>query len=228
LNAFFCSQNALLDENRYTILEQTEKKFDAIYTAQVARFKRIHLASEVEKLSLITYRLDINPKLFSSLKKKLRGATWLNFDRGSYRWLDSDESAECLNRARVGLMLSAKEGANYASVEYFLCGLPLVTTPSIGGREVFYDDRYVQIVEPDPKKISAAVLEMGNRKLDPWMIRNNTIAVIEEHRKVFRAILDDIAIESGETITGREIWDRGFYHKFHDWISIAEFLTKIP
>jgi len=60
------------------------------------------------------------------------------------------------------------------------------------------------------------------------MIRNNTIAVIEEHRKVYRAILDNIAVESGEAITGREIWDRGFYHKFCGWISIAEFLKKIP
>ena len=40
-----------------------------------------------------------------------------------------------LNRARVGLCLSAREGAMFASMEYLLSGLPIVTTPSMGGRD---------------------------------------------------------------------------------------------
>jgi glycosyltransferase involved in cell wall biosynthesis len=44
-----------------------------------------------------------------------------------------------LARAVVGLCLSTVEGSNYASMEYMLAGLPIVSTPSIGGREVYFD-----------------------------------------------------------------------------------------
>lgn len=42
-----------------------------------------------------------------------------------------------LNRGEVGLALSELEGACWASTEYLLCGLPVVSTPCSGGREVW-------------------------------------------------------------------------------------------
>lgn len=56
----------------------------------------------------------------------------------------------------------------FASMEYLLCGLPIVSTPSIGGRDVFFDKDYVEIVEPDPHAVKEAVIEMVRRRVrDP-------------------------------------------------------------
>ena len=42
------------------------------------------------------------------------------------------------------------EGANYASVEYLLAGLSIVSTPSIsGGREVYFDPEFCIVCDPD-------------------------------------------------------------------------------
>jgi len=227
LRAVLCSHNALLDETQYRVLEGAEKKFDAIYNAQVAPFKRLQLASAVTNLAILTYRTWAYPKNFVSMKKKLHKASWLNFDRGDFRWLDTGETVSRLNSARVGLMLSAIEGANFASVEYFLCGLPLVTTPSIGGREAFYDDRYVRVVEPDPELIATAVLQMCERKVDPQMIRAKTLDIMEGQRRNFRQVLDEICLEAGEGGSGQEIWERNFFNKFTRWMSIDDLLETL-
>ncbi|WP_164127899.1 glycosyltransferase, partial [Stenotrophomonas maltophilia] len=53
------------------------------------------------------------------------------------------------NQAAVGLCLSAVEGAMCASMEYLMAGLPVVSTPSVGGRDVYFDPDYCIIAEPE-------------------------------------------------------------------------------
>ena len=36
-----------------------------------------------------------------------------------------------------------------ASIEYLLAGLPVVSTPSLGGRDHYFDDEYCLIAPPD-------------------------------------------------------------------------------
>ena len=58
--SIFCNQNALLDKKIFKIMPDEKKKFDAIYNAQMAWFKRHKLASKINNLALISYFDGIN------------------------------------------------------------------------------------------------------------------------------------------------------------------------
>jgi glycosyltransferase involved in cell wall biosynthesis len=70
----------------------------------------------------------------------------------------------------------------FASAEYMLWGLPVVSTRSIGGREEYFDDRFCLICEDDPASIAAAVKEAISRNIEPGVIRNTFLAKVMERR----------------------------------------------
>ena len=45
------------------------------------------------------------------------------------------------------------EGANYSSSEYLLCGLPVVSTESSGGRDYWFDDYNSIICKPNEDSV---------------------------------------------------------------------------
>ncbi|MEM9800375.1 MAG: hypothetical protein AAGA20_08615 [Planctomycetota bacterium] len=227
LLSIFCHHNALLDEKIFRVRDDAVKEFAAVYTARITRMKRIELAAQVSPLALLTYGLKTEPGLFEKVWGLFDEDAWLNLRSGEYRRLDADEMADVYARSRVGLMLSPKEGGNYASCEYFLSGLPLVSTPSLGGRDVFYDDRFVRVVEPDPASVARGVDELIALDPDPHMIREATIERMEWHRDVLRRLLDDICAEARSNATGAEIWDSNFYSKLCRWQSTDSLVAEI-
>ena len=80
----------------------------------------------------------------------MRDLTYCNYSKasGTLRDLNTEEVRRILVQSRCGLALSAQEGAMYASGEYLLAGLPVVTTRSRGGRDAFT----IPIMSP-PSKI---------------------------------------------------------------------------
>lgn len=225
--ALFSPHNALLDERFFRVDDAAEKTLDAVYTAQMTGWKRIELAERVERLAIATYNLDLEPGRLESLWDRFDEAAWVNFRDREWRRLSAEEMQALYASAYAGLMLSACEGGNYASCEYFLSGLPLVTTPSIGGRHVFYDDRFVKVVEPDPEAIAAAVRAFVADPPDPHLVRSATIERMEAFRDAFRDLLGQIADEAGVPVTGREIWDRGYHNKLCSWRSVDDLVALI-
>ncbi|MEM9380948.1 MAG: hypothetical protein AAGB93_13435 [Planctomycetota bacterium] len=225
--ALFSPHNALLDERIFRVDADAEKTLDAVYTAQMTGWKRIELAERVERLAIATYNLHLEPGLLESLWDRFDASAWVNFTDREWRRLSAEEMHALYASARCGLMLSDCEGGNYASCEYFLSGLPLVTTPSIGGRHVFYDDRFVRTVAPAADEVAAAVRAFVDAPPDPEVVRGATIERMERFRGTFRGLLDGIADEAGERTTGREIWDRGFHHKYCRWRSVDDVVREI-
>jgi hypothetical protein len=132
------NQNTFVNERVFKIID-SKKNFAAVYNAKMAPFKRHELAQLVENLALIYSPFgEINDYL-PRVKTMLPHAVFLNGDpmTASYQMLTPLQVAENLNRSRVGLCLSSAEGANYASMEYLLCGLSVVSTQNIGGRDHF-------------------------------------------------------------------------------------------
>jgi hypothetical protein len=202
MRTVFVNQNALTDERPFTVQESAVKRYDAIYNAVMAPFKRHELAADVKKLALITYFTPDSESYFERTRELLAGATWLNFagrppEKENYTMIPQSGLARYLNEARTGLCLSAKEGAMFASIEYLLCGLSIVTTPSIGGRDVFFDPDYVETVEADPAAVSEGVRRICGRAVPPSHIRTNTLRVMEEHRQRFLAFIEQLVIEAG-------------------------------
>ncbi len=210
----FCNQNALLDENRYRILPAIEKKYDAIYLGVAAPFKRHWLARDVESLALITHFAAFSKTDYvQNIRAVLKHAHWLAAPEPLKNYIPGACMAEYLNQARVGLCLSAAEGAMYASAEYLLCGLPVVSTRSRGGRDVFFDPDYVKIVDDDPAAVRRAVRELMDRRTPPEEIRRRTLTKMQPHRDRFVRLIQDIYDQEGAERKFQTEWNRVFVNK---------------
>ena len=196
LETVFCHQNVFLNEDLYYPME-TAKKYDAIYDAALAPFKRHELARGIENLALISYvKSDVALHDTMRIADENRHAIWLNdpIDNPS-SWLNETAVNHFLNQAKVGLCLSAVEGAMYASAQYLLAGLPVVTTQNTGGRDTLLDPAYTRWVEDDPHAVAAAAQELIELNIDPAFIRQETLKRFSTHRRVFLDLLNKIVRE---------------------------------
>lgn len=205
LDAIFCNHNCFVDENIYNPLPSAEKKFDAVYDARLIPLKRHYLAAQISKLALIYYVVPSEDDFayIEEVKQQFAGAHFFNHDdSGNYHSLSAVEVNEAINACRTGLCLSEKESAMYASIQYLLAGLPVVTTPSAGGRDVFFDSEYVLTVESNAGQVKNAVDELLARNLDARFIRTKTLETMQTHRLNFISLV--------QSIYGAEAVDRNF------------------
>jgi len=135
----------------------------------------------------------INPKIFVSydeagcLKhpayRDIRhfGATQIFWD---IQW---GEVAKINNEGLCGLALSEIEGACYASTEYLLCGMPVISTSSLGGRHQYYDLSNSIIVDPSPEDVALGVSKVRARRdeFDRAVIHRKAVA----RSRAFRYVL---------------------------------------
>jgi MoaA/NifB/PqqE/SkfB family radical SAM enzyme len=180
LKAQLCNANAFIDEHVFRP-QPIQKRFDAVSNARLVKLKRVHLARLVPNLALIQgHRLEATEYDDPQEIPHAYLSEGPLSPRGVLR---------VISASRVGLALSEAEGACLASSEYLLCGLPVVSTPSRGGRDVWYDEDNSRICEPTAESVRDAVrllIERLNRgEIDPQAIRARHIAIAEEHRRRF-------------------------------------------
>ncbi|MFA5008212.1 MAG: glycosyltransferase [Candidatus Omnitrophota bacterium] len=194
IRAEFLNENAFVNENIFFPRHKgNPAQFDAVIDSQLARYKRLELAESVSSLAVITFIMEerFNKSYGELVRNKLAHAYWANgsFWTSKYRRLNPTEVAGIYRKAKVGLILSAIEGANYVSIQYLLTGLPVVSTPSIGGRDIFFSKDYTAIVEPKPEAIADAVNYFIQNPPAADMIRNKTLEKIWVFRRRFENIL---------------------------------------
>jgi glycosyltransferase involved in cell wall biosynthesis len=101
----------------------------------------------------------------------------------------------------------------YASVQYLLSGLPVVSTRSKGGRDVFFDEEYALIVDDHPDSVKEGVEEMIRRNISPDTIRSKVLAEVKDQRinliNTIQGIYDQEGVERDFSIE----WNRVFFHK---------------
>jgi glycosyltransferase involved in cell wall biosynthesis len=201
LPAILVGNTALCDERIYRPLPGRRARFHAVYDARLSDFKRHELAAEVPDLALITYltKDEGKPGYRTSLAPLLARSHLFNGDPFGvgYRYLSPPEVNACLNQCAVGLALSREEGGMYASMQYLMAGLPVVSTPSRGGRDEFYHPDYVRIVDPTPRAVADGVAEMRQCKVSADEIRARTLARVQEHRRRLFRCVDEIYASQG-------------------------------
>ena len=226
VSAHFINQNAFLDERLFSIQPDASKIYDAVYTARMAPYKRHELAKEIPSLLIIggTVTPEDSDEHFQRIKAALPQATF-TYD-GPKQVLNEQDVNDLLNQSRVGLCLSAVECTMYAMVEYLLCGLPVVTTASLGGRDSWLDPRFTRVVADDPQQIAAAVKDLIDRDLCPHMIRSETLIRMAEHRQRL--------VDLGQQVyaahkTGRD-FARDFYgaltNKLGEWCLPQQLMSR--
>jgi len=173
------SINCYINEQVFCIIPE-KKQYDAVYAARMVPYKRLHLAAKVNSLFVQTYGDCRTPDGAYDLHRYEPRIKHCSFNRS---WVSNGELVSIYNRARVGLSLSKVEGAMLASVEYMLCGLPQVSTGCRGGREQFFDDRYVAVVNATSEAVATGVKDLIARKVDPHFVRSETLKKIQIHRE---------------------------------------------
>ncbi|MCE9520918.1 MAG: glycosyltransferase [Alphaproteobacteria bacterium] len=147
------------------------QRFDAAYTARLCIEKRHELAAAVPRVVLLYGRTEAAE--IERTKQLLPRAVFANHELngGVYRFFDETHIREMLGRCSVGLCLSAEEGAMRASLEYRLCGLPVVSTQSVGGRDRYLLGPHVRIVDDNPQAVADAVAELKSLQFHPLAVR---------------------------------------------------------
>lgn len=200
------NNNAWLDEKLVMQVQpDTPKIFDAIYVGRKVAIKRHMLAAKVPNLALVagpSYRATNQVETPDTV-------IYTNTDP-----LTPAEVCTKINQSLCGLILSPAEGACFASSEYLLCGVPVVSTLSEGGRDVWYDTDNSIIVEPHEDAVRDAVAQWGKRKVDPATIRQNHINLATVFRNRFVTLLSETLDHFGETsIDPQDYFNKNFFHK---------------
>src|SRR6516165_5389101 len=79
-----------------------------------------------------------------------------------------------------------------ASIEYLFAGLSVVSTPSLGGRDHYFDDEYCIIAEPNPRSVREAVEALITRAVPREYVRARTVARVEVDRARYIAIVQGL------------------------------------
>jgi len=171
------------------------KEFDAVYLARLDPYKQHELAQHIESLLLIyDYSLNEGRDSYAILKQLIPGAHFLNHElgKGAYTKLSPEVVCSYLNNCRVGLCLSAEEGAMKATMEYLLCGLPVVSVPNLGGRDRFLMPPYSIEAEDNPDAVAFAVRQLIERNLDPRILRDHILRLVRYERHNFLLAINQI------------------------------------
>lgn len=226
LPAVFVNQNCLLDESIYHVCPNVEKQFDAIYNARLVYSKRHFLLSKCDSVALLAglvIPMSVEQQDYIKyLANRLPSAIVLNVDSGK-RLIDCipgnfpqyapHEISPFLSLAHVGVILSMEEGACYASAEYLLSGLPIVSTRSFGGREVFFNSDYVQFVSPTTHSVYKAIETLKLKHISPDLIRAATLRKMQPHRNRFFNWLGETYLQFGVEQDVAKLWPHIFINK---------------
>tara|TARA_R110000824_G_scaffold86593_2_gene214147 strand:+ start:4265 stop:5251 length:987 start_codon:yes stop_codon:yes gene_type:complete len=154
------NHNAWLDESNFNFTGML-KKYNALYIARPTDFKRHYLAANVKKLALAAGGHN-----HRNLRTELPPC-----ENDPFKRLTKDEICEIINISKCGLSLSREEGACYSSSEYLLCGVPVVSTRSKGGRDVWYNEDNSIICDDTKESVALAVEDCIGRRWDGPKIR---------------------------------------------------------
>src|SRR5262245_17573775 len=213
LEAVLVHQNQIISEHIFRPLPNPTISFDAVYNARLARFKRHHLAAAVDRLVYIAFRCPVDMSrtagrayLQRMLARSPNHRIANPLVNGLPVHLTHEQVNEIYNQAAVGLCLSPVEGAMYASLEYMLAGLPVVTTPSRGGRDAFFDADHSWTVDPDPRAVRDAVVALRDKAIPRHVVRRRTLERVEAERQRSLRQLDRVLARHGTRLEASAIW----------------------
>lgn len=233
VSAVLCSALAFVDETKHVPAKHPRKEFDAIYNATLTPVKRHELCRDIESLGLIYHWFGdagrfSQPETLARYGEMLPRARFLNNEGGAHQLFGPEAVCDWINRARVGLCLSAREGAMLSTMEYLLSGIPVVSTPSIGGRDRVLDPRYSLIVEPEPSAVAKAVLTLAGRLHDPMAIRKAAFDAMRDDRIRLLRLIEAIHREEAVPFPADAPWLELFRRGAWPMTTIGQMLNSVP
>lgn len=231
--AIFSNHNLMVSEDIFRPLPEVPVEFDAVYNARISYTKRHYLAFDVERLLHITVSIGELPASGDrAFIRRLQAQSPLHHIAnpivdGLTDRLTPQQVNRAYNQAAVGLCLSAAEGAMCSSMEYMMAGLPVVSTPSLGGRDVYFDPDSCIIAEPEPAAIRRAVEELRDRGIPREEIRARTMAKVWPQRRELMAFLSALRERMGSTEPPLSEWPFPGTRTLRRWATVRQHAREI-
>lgn len=185
-----------------------------LINAKLHAFKRHDLSVPIPNKIFVTYDRTFNTTSIEALQALQPLQLYENLHHKIVNKL--------MHSVDFGAMLSEEEGNCYASNEYLLSGLPVLSVRSRGGRDVFYDDKNSVQCEATLEGVREGYERMKEllKTVDRPAIRAQTIRRVLK----FRAELVDVLLEwlqlKGQPVAASVVYDRLFrYNKGVDYIN---------
>lgn len=193
---------------------EVSRKYTAVMTSRLTKFKKHFLTYGIPHVAYITSP-DSNPSKADCTcpsnklcyKCAFTAVPFQDLQNGLgtgsdiYSNVKAETIVSVLDNSAVGLILSSREGSCYASLEYLCRGLPVITTNSKGGRDVFYDDSNSIICQDNPDSVKAsmalAIQKLQNGQFDRENIRQQTLTKVRKYRQIFVDITAGIFKDAG-------------------------------
>jgi glycosyltransferase involved in cell wall biosynthesis len=223
VEALHVHKNAFIDEKIFFSFSTISKRFSAVHVANTEKFKRHPLAWGVKNIAVITYSYKNEISLVELGGYRHLGFSNFRISNGAVQLLPPlkpEEVNQIICASKCGLILSAEEGSNNASTEYLLGGIPIITTPSKGGRDEFYDDRHVSLVNPCSDDIETAVQFYLDSSPDPLEIRESVLTKMREHRIRFLNWLCHVSKQNHFLQADGNYWIPQFTNKLRNTVPI--------
>ncbi len=227
------NHNCLIDDAIFSPMPEVQPIYDAVYNGRLTSDKRPELAREIEKLALVYYTFGSSAAEFHALHEGLRAlmptARFVNeLTPNGCQWLSAADVNKVYAQSRVGLCLSAVEGAMRASIEYLFAGLSVVSTPSLGGRDYFFDEEFCIIAEPDPRSIREAVDALVARNVPRDYVRKKTLARVDLDRRRYINLVQGLIDEAGGTLQFEDrFWQFTRAKTIIHWRTMKEFSETV-
>ena len=229
------NQNCLMNDSVFRPLPEVDPIYDAVYNARLSPDKRPELAKEIKKLALIYFynAFESSPAAFhaehAGYRAMMPTACFVNeLTPDGCRSLLGEEVNKVLAQSRVGLCLSPVEGAMRAAIEYLFAGLSVVSTPSLGGRDYFFDDEFCIIADPDPRSIRYAVETLVAWNVPRDYIRSKSLARVDLERSRYIGFVQSLIDQAGgETHFADHFWRCTRRQTIMRWRSMKEFSETV-
>ena len=183
---YLASHNAFLAPERYPVAKPGKRKFDALYIARITPFKRHELAVKIRNLHLIGSYAEKEKAYFEETIKKFPDTVWS-------QKVPSFFIGRKICEAACGLALSATEGAMFSCGEYSLCGIPVVNTRNLGGRDTLLPDFAVRYADDHAESVAENVDYWVNNPIDPAEIRKEFIRLALPQKQQVQELINSIA-----------------------------------
>lgn len=183
---YLAQHNAFLSPGRYPLAKGGKKQYDALYIARITPFKRHELAGKIKNLHLIGSFAEKEREYFENTIKDFTDARWT-------QKVPSFLIGREIGKAACGLALSAIEGAMFSCGEYTLCGVPVVNTRNLGGRDTLLPDFAVKFADDTPESVAEAVQYWVDNPVPPEDIRQGFLDKALVQKEFVQELVNSIA-----------------------------------
>jgi hypothetical protein len=201
-DVLFCNHNAFLDEKKYTIYNSIKQKYDLVIDSAFHEYKNVNIAKKIQNTLHIGYFKYI--KRNSDDKVIPNFGILANFKDSEYKRLDKHLINIHYNQSLMGGLFSECEGACFASSQYLLTGLPVISIKSVGGRDIWYNEHNSIICENNEDSVYEAV-ELSKSKIisgefNREKIRDLHLKQMDEHRNTLIEYINKRLLNNEEKI----------------------------